>query len=357
MLAAASRGHIRLVAALLAAGTDVNLMSPDGETALWAAADHGHLDIMDLLFSHGADINIAGGYAGWTAMHRVAAAGQSDSVDYLLRHGADKDCRDAVDRTPLILAVMCRHVRCAAILLSAGADPNVGTARFGSPLNLAASHGNSSMVEVLMKYGASNHTAPYALHNAIDVDSVLCVRILLRSGANPNVLDPEGRTPLALAVYRGTQEAVKCLLQQNCDTELESQFRVGSQDVSYTALELSVAARQRLSTALLLMAGASTTKILPYLDVGQLQSFRSRIGRRSRNRQDALEWIKWLTAYLRTPKRLSQICRTVIRKSLPEVRFHVCVKALPLPSALKDYLCLDHIDSATESWATEVLYS
>ena len=48
MLAASGRGHIRLVAALLDAGTNVDMMNPNGETPLLAAADHGQLEVLVL---------------------------------------------------------------------------------------------------------------------------------------------------------------------------------------------------------------------------------------------------------------------------------------------------------------------
>lgn len=355
MLSAAQNGNVTLMTSLLNANADVNAMDMEGETPLSAAAAGGELDMMSLLLSHGAEVNLTGGLLQWTAIHRAVAAGQDQSVDCLLRHNADLDKTDAVQRTPLLLAVMFRHVQCATVLLAAGADPNMGNKRFGSPLNLAASQGNDCMVEVLLTYGAFMETAPYALHNAIEVGSIDCVRMLLLSGADPNVHDRKGKTPLILAIYKSNPELVKCLLQHNCDTELKSKFNIDMRisrqlgTVSYTPLLLAEAWQSYISTALLLMAGADTNGLMEYLENKPHHG-----GERRRTRERS-EWISLVKSFVHTPRSLKQLSRTVTRKVMPAVKFYTCLNKLPLPRMLKDYVGLYHLETIDESDYANIL--
>lgn len=53
------RGDVQIVAALLNAGADPNIIGEDGATPIHHAASHGHCEIIRLLLAHGASPEIA----------------------------------------------------------------------------------------------------------------------------------------------------------------------------------------------------------------------------------------------------------------------------------------------------------
>lgn len=55
------------------------------------------------------------------------------------------------------------------------------------------------------------------LHKAVERGEIRTVRTLLEEGYDPNIPDPEGRTPLILAVISGNPEMVMLLLSCNAD--------------------------------------------------------------------------------------------------------------------------------------------
>lgn len=97
LFAAAERGDVARIAALLDAGADVNAMV-DELAALHAAAAHGHLAAARLLLERGADADVPGRW-GCTPLH--AAASHHDKRDavaiacLLLDAGADVNAVDA----------------------------------------------------------------------------------------------------------------------------------------------------------------------------------------------------------------------------------------------------------------------
>ncbi len=60
-----------------------------------------------------------------SALHMAAGRGFAGVVRALLAHRAKTDALDCKDQTPLFLAVSRAHLPVAALLLAAGADPNV----------------------------------------------------------------------------------------------------------------------------------------------------------------------------------------------------------------------------------------
>lgn len=82
--------------------------------------------------------------------------GGVDSIVLLLRHGALVDKREGPeDGTPLLLAVQRNHIEAVRIFLAAGADPNVYDGVGDSPLRWCAQHGYLEMARLLLLCGAT----------------------------------------------------------------------------------------------------------------------------------------------------------------------------------------------------------
>lgn len=116
-------------------------------------------------------------------------------------------------QTPLHIAARFGRDDLAAILLSAGADPNARDKHGDRPLHLAAEQGHSAVVRLLLRRGANLEAAGVmdrtALHAAADglastseIDGRLQVAsLLIERGANVNAQMRGSRfTPLRMAV-------------------------------------------------------------------------------------------------------------------------------------------------------------
>jgi len=79
--------------------------APDFEenTALHLACHKGYKEIAELLLSQGTDLVDGKTHCGrHTPLHLAAAYGHVDVVELLMSHGAPVDCRDELQRTPLL---------------------------------------------------------------------------------------------------------------------------------------------------------------------------------------------------------------------------------------------------------------
>lgn len=133
----------------------------------------------------------------------------------------------------LLEAIQTRDVDRVAALLAAGADPNAaGKSRYGSggtlpPLHAAIAEleafgedepgGPIDSVVLLMRYGArvngwdvDKEGAP--LLDAVVMNHIEAVRLLLAHGADPNVHDDEGTSPLRFCVQKRHLEMARLLL-------------------------------------------------------------------------------------------------------------------------------------------------
>lgn len=85
------------------------------------------------------------------------------------------------------------------------------------------------MVETLLGFGADVHVhggqiGETALHVAAAVPGIdtECSQLLLRSGAQPNVTQSDGQTPLHIAARSGNANMVRLLLSEKADPRIRS---------------------------------------------------------------------------------------------------------------------------------------
>ena len=105
-------------------------------TPLALASDSGHLDVIAALLAAGADVNDNFEHWGMTPLHRAIFLGRLDVVVALLAAGADVNTIDsyARNRTPLHDASWHGYLDVVVVLLAAGADVNaISTQGLSSP--------------------------------------------------------------------------------------------------------------------------------------------------------------------------------------------------------------------------------
>jgi truncated hemoglobin YjbI len=137
------------------------------------------------------------GLRGQTLLHEAAMAGAAELATVLIRSGADPDAREEGGHTPLYRATTGDAAR---VLLAAGAAADVvsGPTR-GTALHQAARHGNASVVQALLQFGATidalDAAGQTALRRAVNCRQLEIVRLLVRHGADPSLADRRGVTP------------------------------------------------------------------------------------------------------------------------------------------------------------------
>ncbi|MBX7219102.1 MAG: ankyrin repeat domain-containing protein [Blastocatellia bacterium] len=108
----------------LTAGIDPNDMDGNGRTPLMYAAYYGHLGILALLLEAGANPNqtATGGHpVGETALHLAVENDQEQAVEWLLAAGSQVNAVNALDRTPLDVALVWGRKNVQLVLQKAGA--------------------------------------------------------------------------------------------------------------------------------------------------------------------------------------------------------------------------------------------
>jgi ankyrin repeat protein len=190
-------------------------------------------------------------YAG---LHAAAAKGDASEIARLIAAGANVNAQDAHSRTPLIVAAHFRHVAAAEALMKGGANANALDAQKYDIVTIAAVNDDVPMLTAALAGGCSpkNITSPYvgtALIAAAHLGHADVVRVLIaagapldhvnnlgwtavmesivlgnggkahtdtlealvRAGANLNIADRQGVTPLGHAKARGYGEMVRIL--------------------------------------------------------------------------------------------------------------------------------------------------
>ncbi|KDQ08338.1 hypothetical protein BOTBODRAFT_139049, partial [Botryobasidium botryosum FD-172 SS1] len=186
-------------------------------------------DVTRLLIRHGADVNKVVNDAGWTPLHVLCCRDITSDLPILsqlfgilLDSGANVNAKDRHGYTPLHYA--CHRfwhekgliLSLISLLVTAGADTNA-SANLGvhardykglSPLHWAArgSHNWANLKEMLIA-GANidicDHLGRTPLHHAVRLATPKITKRLISSGANAEALDKHGDTPLTLAVRAG----------------------------------------------------------------------------------------------------------------------------------------------------------
>lgn len=187
-------------------------------------------------------------------LHAAAAKGNASEIERLVRAGAPIDVRDAHSRTPLHVAVFMQKQDAVRALLSLGADANAYEAQQYDIVTIAAVADDVPTLELALEGGckATNITSPYrgtaliaAAHLGHDdvvrtlikagapldhvnnlgwtavIESIVLgnggkrhietLKALVDAGANINLPDRSGQTPLTLAKKRGYTEMAAIL--------------------------------------------------------------------------------------------------------------------------------------------------
>jgi uncharacterized protein len=177
LMLAAVAADPAMIALLLKAGADANARNAEGQSPLMIVARTGNVEAARLLLRHGADVHARESWGGQTALMWAAAQSQADMILFLLSRGARVDERATV-----------RDWQRRVTAEGRPKDMNRGGL---TPLLFAAREG-----------------------------CVICLRALLEKGADINLADPDGTSPLIVALLNRNWDAGRFLIEAGADVNL-----------------------------------------------------------------------------------------------------------------------------------------
>ena len=250
LLFAARQGRIEAARHLIAPGAELEEASLVGASPLVVAAHSGQGAFAAFLLAEGADPNQAD--AGYAALHAAVLRGDERLVEELLRRGADPNARlrtgtpqrrtsmdwafdpAMVSATPFWLSAYYREPDIMRDLVAAGADPRLTTLeRWDAVFERAGGEGpphvsGGFIPPLLAVVGGDSGRRRYFLDevrrdpNLEEMEALATARVILEFGADVNETDLNGVAPIHTAAQRNLSKLVRLLAEHGADLNLEN---------------------------------------------------------------------------------------------------------------------------------------
>jgi len=244
LVTAAKNGDKAAVVSLLQQKLNANDPEADGTTALHWAVRADDLDLADRLIKAGANVKTANRY-GVTPLHLAAVNGSASMIDRLLKGGADANEVTTEGETALMTAARTGSVPAAKVLLAAGAKVDAKETWQGqTALFWAVAQKHPDMVKELIAAGADvnmrtatkiwerqNTAEPREKWMPLGSQTPLmfaaregcaaCIPILAAAKADLNATDIDDKlTPMIMALINGKYDAAAALVKAGADVNM-----------------------------------------------------------------------------------------------------------------------------------------
>jgi ankyrin repeat protein len=243
LFAAVAGNHLDLVQLLLANKAEVNAADKQGDAPLLEAVRRNQPEMAQILLAHKADVNTRNNQ-GWSPLFDAVNNNRTELVQLLLAGKADVNAAFKPGVTSLLLACSKSDIDLGLVksLLQNGADTQAHIPDDGNSYNnispgrhaldIALQTGRTNVLELLLASHADpNATSPWSAKTYSPMPPLIWTemamnnypnaaesfKILLDHGADPDLADYNGKTPMILAVREGKIELIQELLDHHAD--------------------------------------------------------------------------------------------------------------------------------------------
>ncbi|XP_054279848.1 rabankyrin-5-like [Macrosteles quadrilineatus] len=219
---------------------NLNLRDSAGNTPLSLALACGMQATVPHLIQGGADVNMRNG-AGLSLLHQAIIKQDADTAIFLLNQGANIDAKTVNNETPLQLAITYHLPAVVEALCRRGIDMSIVDSNNNCPLWAALEAEQEDIASILVRHGVDTDCwseGPEGcyqtlLHRAIDENNEQVAKFLIQSGCDlnsPRRAGPGGRggeeahdqqTPLHLCCQWGLESVVQTLVEHGADINVK----------------------------------------------------------------------------------------------------------------------------------------
>lgn len=209
---------------------DVNLMDFENYSPLYYACKYTTPRIVEKLILLGADISFCDKNSSSLA-HTACEANKADILEILLKHGIDPNSSN--DKGKFLLHIACKNqcIETIQVLLNAGANIHNTDLDGNTPLHILCLKNQKQTIDLisfLLKSGADISALNYRMRTPFFISSIQrdnqyrnqtepILKYLLSQGAEIDVQDIDGYTPLYYAVRRDDTENIKFLIKNGAN--------------------------------------------------------------------------------------------------------------------------------------------
>jgi len=221
---AAKNGDIEKIYKLLAAGADVDVLVDGAHTPLMFAVYYGHYEVAKILINKGANVNAAHSIDHTVLYHALESRHlRAEIIQLLVEAGVKMDYRPITWAIQYLILYRNNEAQeIMAMLIEAGADVNERD-QLGIPVIVnAACRGSNQLIDILLSSGAEINasvglSSRTALMCAVEWKHIETVKLLIEAGADLEMADKQGNTPLMIAKSNGSEEIIELLMEAGAD--------------------------------------------------------------------------------------------------------------------------------------------
>jgi uncharacterized protein len=219
------KGDVAEARRLLRAGANIALANNYGATPMSLAAEVANTEMLKVLIEAGANAD-SPNPEGQTALMAVARTGNVAAAQLLLQHGATVDAKEKWGgQTALMWASARRHPEMMQLLISKGADVNARSIDRDYQRHVTAEGRPKSL--------DSGGLTP--LLYAARENCIACVDVLLKNKVDIDLPDPDGVSPLLVAIMNANWDLAQQLIDAGADV---NQWDIYGESPLYTAIDL-----------------------------------------------------------------------------------------------------------------------
>ena len=198
----ATDDSLEIVKYLVSTGAFLNTQDNSGNSVLMLASEQGYAKLVALILTYPMQVN-SENKLGLSALHLATKNGHTKTVELLIQNRADIDELMPNGLPPIFEAITKGYTAILGLFLAKGADVNdTVPSTQTSLLSIASALGKTSSVQVL-----------------------------LEKGADPNLANKLGITPIFLSISKQHHEITKLLIAHKADLTIKTKDGVGLKDI------------------------------------------------------------------------------------------------------------------------------